>query len=141
MEAYKKFQKLMEMLEPEDIVESLIQWLSTDKLNEFADEIAKECGYTFKDEEYEEEEKDVRKAEDYLDFGGLWEEIEPNLNIDEYGLFDKDKIDQYIKDNYTDSDKLTESEIIQFYNWLENQDYIMWCKELNKYRINMNLVL
>lgn len=53
MKAYEKIQNLMEILGPEHIVESLIQWLPTDKLNEFADDIANECDYTFEDEEEE----------------------------------------------------------------------------------------
>lgn len=56
MEAYKKIDEIVELMGPQFVVDELKQWMSTDQLDDFANDIAAGADYTFSDEYPEEEE-------------------------------------------------------------------------------------
>ena len=57
MEAYKKIDEIVELMGPQFVVDELKQWMSTDQLDDFANDIAAAGDYTFSDEYSEEEEE------------------------------------------------------------------------------------
>jgi len=57
MEAYQKIDEIVELMGPQFVVDELKQWMSTDQLDDFANDIAAAGDYTFSDEYPEEEEE------------------------------------------------------------------------------------